>query len=105
MELDKRPNPNSYILLEIRIEVLLHFPVKLLVRFISVSKTWQSLIKDSTFIRKKLSLSHETAADNWRLLVQRFMMEEPEPTLSIHKDNENFFSILCRFGNPTSFAS
>nr|GEZ98221.1 hypothetical protein [Tanacetum cinerariifolium] len=56
---------DRYIPFEIQAEIMKRLPVKILIRFTSVSKPWNSLIRSSKFIRDCHAIPH-------RLLIRYF---------------------------------
>ncbi|KAG5550542.1 hypothetical protein RHGRI_015488 [Rhododendron griersonianum] len=90
---------------EIAIEILSRLPVKSLLRFKSVCKSWYALIKTPDFISKHLLT--QSALNSTSLLVTTYNYETQNPVMSlIHTDdgfNNGPISLVFPFLNRTSF--
>lgn len=73
---------------EILIEILIWVPVKSLVCFTSVSKSWYALITSPSFIKKQLNrIQHQ---NHWaaRMLLRRYTHDDRKEHYSLHPDDE-----------------
>ncbi|XP_059649948.1 F-box/kelch-repeat protein At3g23880-like [Cornus florida] len=77
----------KYLPEEILIQILVRLPVKSLLRFKSVRKSWHSLIIDPTFIQVHLKTSSKNTS---YIIIIRYSDSRPHPKYSIHYDDESF---------------
>ncbi|KAG8386905.1 hypothetical protein BUALT_Bualt03G0197400 [Buddleja alternifolia] len=75
---------SDYLPPELLIEILLKLPVKSLIRFTSVCKSWYSLITSSTFIS-----AHVSNPKNHTLLLRRYDKHDKQEHYSLLKVTEN----------------
>ncbi|KAI4323831.1 hypothetical protein L6164_023407 [Bauhinia variegata] len=76
---------------DLHTEILIWLPVKSLVRFTSVSKSWQSLLKDSTFIASRRATTPSCGKQS--LLVKKRLRHRGGPLkicMSTHYDSNHF---------------
>ncbi|XP_004305455.1 PREDICTED: F-box/kelch-repeat protein At3g23880-like [Fragaria vesca subsp. vesca] len=82
---------SDYLPEEMMIEILLRLPIKSLLQFTSVCKSWNSLIKGNTFIKNHLKLTTKRITRDGPLLLLRHCPSEPNvEQYSLHLDNHTF---------------
>ncbi|KAF5935647.1 hypothetical protein HYC85_026776 [Camellia sinensis] len=79
---------SDYIPQEVWIDILTRLPIETLIRCISISKSWYSLITTPTFISQHLNRT--TAANNDLLLVRNYSDNSKKEHYSLHFDNHTF---------------
>lgn len=80
---------------ELLIEILIRVPVKSLVCFTSVAKSWYALITSPTFIKTQLNRIQHQNDSNTRMLLRRYTHDDREEHYSLHSDDE----VLCENNN------
>ncbi|XP_027127388.1 F-box protein At3g07870-like [Coffea arabica] len=76
---------------EILIEILIRLPVKSLIRFILVSKTWQCLITSPNFIFTHLKkIQNQPNKKHSLLLCRHYSRNDQTEHYSLHPDNDDF---------------
>ncbi|XP_021724335.1 putative F-box protein At3g47150 [Chenopodium quinoa] len=76
---------------ELLVNILIRLPVKLLLRFRRVCKSWCSLISHSDFILSHLH--HNQVAQNYNVLLRKYTLDYEHDFYSLHSDNEEFNQI------------
>ncbi|XP_050382001.1 F-box/kelch-repeat protein At3g23880-like [Argentina anserina] len=72
-------------------QILLRLPIKSILKFTSVCKSWNSLIKDSPFIKDHLKLTSNRITRDGPLLLLRHCPREPNvEQYSLHFNNDTF---------------
>ena len=91
----------SLLPIEIITEILSRLPVKSLLRFLCVSKTWNALIKHSNFIIIKLHLQRSLENNRDRtLILEKFTWDLPRYFFSVHFPTENHFENAFKLYQP-----
>ncbi|XP_021724472.1 putative F-box protein At1g32420 [Chenopodium quinoa] len=72
-------------------QIIIRLPVKSLLRFRCVCKSWCSLISSSNFILSQLH--HNQIDENYDVLFRKYLLDLKEEIYSIHTDNEEFQEI------------
>ncbi|XP_050211227.1 F-box protein At3g07870-like [Mercurialis annua] len=106
---------SDYVSEELVVEILKRLPVKSLLKFRSVCKSWYSLITNPNFI--SLHLTHTTEANKPYLLItksfrpddrecQRFVLHRDDASFSEHKQLDlQFFYTVPSGSNPENYFS
>ncbi|KAM5578409.1 hypothetical protein ABKV19_008628 [Rosa sericea] len=82
---------SDYLPEELIIQILLWLPIKSLLQFTSVCKSWNTLIKHNTFIKNHLKLTSNRITRDGPLLLLRHCPREPNvEQYSLHLDNHTF---------------
>ncbi|KAK9922839.1 hypothetical protein M0R45_031283 [Rubus argutus] len=83
---------SDYLPEEMMIQILLRLPIKSLLQFTSVCKSWNSLIKHNTFIKNHLNLNlTSNKTRNAPLFLLRHVPRDPNvEQYSLHLDNDSF---------------
>ena len=89
----------SHLPVEIITEILSRLPVKSLLRFLCVSKSWYALIKHPNFIKLHLHHSIETNRDR-TLILEKVTHGVPRYFYSVHFPTENHFDKAFKLYQP-----
>nr|POE88528.1 f-box protein cpr30 [Quercus suber] len=89
----------SHLPVEIITEILSRLPVKSLLRFLCVSKSWYALIKHPDFIKLHLHRSIETNRDR-TLIIGKLITGVPRYFFSVHFPTENHFDNAFKLHQP-----
>ncbi|KAM0960275.1 hypothetical protein ACFX2J_025112 [Malus domestica] len=79
---------------EIIVQILLRLPVKPLIQFTSVCRSWNSIIKHTSFINAHLNLSQNKTSNNTPSILLRHCPKDPTvERYSLHLDNDSFLEL------------
>ncbi|KAM1166125.1 hypothetical protein ACFX2G_025897 [Malus domestica] len=83
---------SEYLPEEIIIQILLRLPVKPLIQFTCVCRSWNSIIKHTSFINRHLNLNQNKTSNNTpSILLRHCPLKDPTvEQYSLHLDNDSF---------------
>ena len=82
---------SDYLPEEVVLEILYRLPVKSLIRFKCVSKSWNSLITTPAFIHSHLTRSHSLASYSNKLIVRHCLYKSYVEHYKLIDDNNDLF--------------
>ena len=91
---------SDYLPKEMELEILQRLPVKSLIRFRCVSKSWNSLITSSAFINSHLTRSLSLPSNSYKLIVRHCLDNSYVNYFKLIDDNNDSFDQIQNIEPP-----